>query len=109
MTDKQIVLSTAGSEDEARKIAQTLVQRQLAACVNVVPQIESVYRWQGKIESTREWLLLIKTSAARFPAIRATIQELHSYDLPECIAINIEQGSPEYLEWIGDSLTEETL
>jgi periplasmic divalent cation tolerance protein len=108
MTDKQIVLSTAGSEDEARKIARSLVERQLAACVNIIPQIESVYRWQGKIESSREWLLLIKTTASQFPAIRAAIQELHSYDLPECIAFNIEQGSPEYLEWIGDSLTEDT-
>ena len=107
MTDKQIVLSTAGSESEARKIAHGLVERQLAACVNIVPQIESIYRWQGKIESNREWLLLIKTTAAHFPAIRAAIQELHSYELPECIAINIEQGSPEYLEWIGDSLTED--
>jgi periplasmic divalent cation tolerance protein len=103
-TDKQIVLSTAGSGDEARKIARALVERGLAACVNIVPQIESIYRWQGKIEDSREWLLLIKTSAARFPAVRDAIRELHSYDLPECIAINIEDGSAEYLEWIESSL-----
>lgn len=108
MTDKQIVLCTAGSEDEARKIARSLVERQLAACVNIVSHVESVYRWQGKIESSHEWLLLIKTTAAQFPAIRAAIRELHSYELPECIALNIEQGSPEYLEWIGDSLTDGT-
>lgn len=104
MTDKRIVLSTAGSEDEARKIAQALVDRRLAACVNIVPQIESIYRWQGKVESSREWLLLIKTTAERFPAVRAAIQELHSYELPECIAITVEQGSADYLQWVDDSL-----
>jgi periplasmic divalent cation tolerance protein len=102
MTDKQVVLSTAGSEDEARKIAQHLVERQLAACVNIVPAIESVYRWQGKVESAREWLLLIKTTAEKFPVVRNAIAELHSYDLPECIAIGIEDGSAEYLQWLGE-------
>jgi len=104
MTDKRIVLSTAGSEEEARKIARTLVERQLAACVNIVPGVESVYRWQGKVESSREWLMLIKTSAGLFPAVRDAVQELHSYDLPECIAVNIEDGSTEYLDWLGESL-----
>jgi len=103
MTDKRIVLSTAGSEDEARKIARHLVDNQLAACVNIVPQIESIYRWQGKVESSTEWLLLIKTTAARFPAVRDALRELHSYDLPECLAISIEDGSADYLEWIGQS------
>ena len=106
MTDKRIVLCTAGSEDEARKIAHHLVERQLAACVNIVPQIESVYRWQGKIESSREWLLLIKTTAERFLAVRDAIRELHSYEVPECIAINIEEGSAEYLEWLTDSMND---
>src|SRR5579863_8581390 len=100
MTDKRIVLSTAGSEDEARKIAHYLVEHRLAACVNIVPQIESIYRWQGKIESSREWLLLIKSSSERFAAIRDAIGELHSYDLPECIALSIEEGSADYLQWI---------
>jgi len=104
MTDKQIVLSTAGSEEEARKIAHHLVERQLAACVNIVPHIESIYRWQGKMESSREWLLLIKTTAEKFPAVRDAIRELHSYDLPECVAVGIEDGSSEYLEWIGQSV-----
>jgi len=102
MTDKRIVLSTAGSEEEARKIAHELVERQLAACVNIVPQIESVYRWQGKIESSREWLLLIKTTAEQFEKVRDAIRELHSYDLPECIAVAIVDGSPEYLRWLAD-------
>jgi len=104
MTDKRIVLSTAGSEEEARKIARYLVERQLAACVNLVPRMESVYRWQGRIESSQEWLMLIKTSADQFPAVRDTLRELHSYELPECIAISIEDGSWEYLDWLGDSL-----
>ena|SRR5947209_2389753 len=104
MTDKRIVLSTAGSEEEAHKIAHDLVKRQLAACVNIVPQIESVYRWQGKMESSREWLLLIKTTAAMFEAVRDAIRELHSYDLPECICLDIEDGSAAYLQWIADSV-----
>jgi periplasmic divalent cation tolerance protein len=106
MTDKRIVLSTAGSEDEARRIAQHLVEHRLAACVNIVPQIESVYRWQGKMESSREWLLLIKTSSERFSAVRDAIHELHSYDLPECIVVNIENGSAEYLQWLESSVRE---
>jgi periplasmic divalent cation tolerance protein len=104
MTDKQIVLSTAGSEDEARQIARSLVERGHAACVNIVPGIESVYRWQGKIESSQEWLLLIKTTAARFEDVKRTIRELHSYDVPECIAISIIDGSAAYLNWIGESV-----
>ncbi len=104
MTDKRIVLSTAGSEEEARKIARQLVDRRLAACVNVVPQIESIYRWQGKVESSQEWLLIIKTTAAQFPGVRDAIGELHSYDVPECISVVIEDGSEEYLNWIVDSV-----
>lgn len=104
MTDKRIVLSTAGSEDEARKIARHLIEKQLAACVNIVPRVESIYRWQGKVESSAEWLLLIKTTAERFPAVRDAIRELHSYELPECVAISVEDGSTDYLQWIEDSL-----
>ena len=104
MTDKRIVLCTAGSEDEARKIARHLVEQRLAACVNIVPRVESIYRWQGKVESSGEWLLLIKTTAERFPEVRDAIRELHSYELPECIAISIEEGSPEYLRWLANSL-----
>jgi periplasmic divalent cation tolerance protein len=104
MTDKRIVLSTAGSEDEARRIAQQLVKHRLAACVNVIPQIESIYRWQGRVDSSQEWLLLIKTTAELFPQVRAAIKELHSYELPECISLNIEDGSEEYLQWMESSV-----
>jgi periplasmic divalent cation tolerance protein len=100
MTDKRIVLSTAGSEQEAHKIAHTLVKRRLAACVNIVPQVHSIYRWKGEIESAQEWLLLIKTRADKFPAVRDAIGELHSYEVPECIVLEIEDGSLPYLQWL---------
>jgi periplasmic divalent cation tolerance protein len=103
MTDKRIILSTAGSAEEARKIGHALVERKLAACVNVVPRIESIYRWQGKVESAEEWLLLIKTTVEKFPAVRDAIRELHSYELPECIMLRIEEGSADYLTWLGQS------
>ena len=108
MTDKRIVLSTAGSEDEARKIAPALVERRLAACVNIVGPIHSVYRWKGAVESAAEHLLVIKDStAAAFPRVRDAIRELHSYDLPECIMLPVEAGSEEYLTWIGESVNRE--
>ena len=105
MTDKRIVLTTAGSEEEARKIARHLVEQQVAACVNIVPQVASIYRWQGKVEEAREWLLIVKTTAAAFIRVRQAIAELHSYDVPECICLTIEDGSPNYLEWIGESVS----
>ncbi|SPE45113.1 Divalent-cation tolerance protein CutA [Candidatus Sulfotelmatobacter sp. SbA7] len=104
MTDKRLVLTTCGSLEEARSIAQTLVERQLAACVNIAPQIESVYRWQGEVETATEWLLVIKTTAEVFDRLRETLSELHTYELPECIAIAVEDGSAAYLEWIGQSV-----
>jgi periplasmic divalent cation tolerance protein len=104
MTDKRIVLTTAGSEEEARKIARALVESRIAACVNIVPQIASVYRWQSKVEEAREWLLVVKTTAAAFGQVREAIAELHSYELPECICLIIEDGSPNYLQWIAESV-----
>jgi periplasmic divalent cation tolerance protein len=104
MTDKKLVLSTCGSIDEARKLARALVEKQLAACVNIVPQIESVYYWKGKVETSTEYLLLIKTTAGAFDELRDVLTELHSYDVPECIEIAIEDGSAAYLAWIGESV-----
>jgi periplasmic divalent cation tolerance protein len=104
MTDARIVLTTAGSAEEARKLADALVDRRLAACVNIVPQIESVYRWQGKVERAAEWLLIIKTQASAFEGVRATIEALHSYDLPECVMLEISGGSSQYLNWLGESV-----
>lgn len=104
MTDKLLVLTTAGSENEAVQIAQNLVERKLAACVNVIPRVHSVYRWEGKVEQAEEYLLLIKTVKAREEQVRAAIRELHTYDLPECVAISIESGGAEYLKWWSDSV-----
>src|SRR5579864_2316547 len=104
MSNARIVLTTAGSQEEARKIACALVERRLAACVNIVPQIESVYRWQEKVETAMEWLLLIKTQADLFDRVRDAVKELHSYDLPECIMLEIAAGSQEYLNWIAESV-----
>lgn len=104
MTDKLLVLTTAGSEMEAQKIAQALVDRRLAACVNIVPRIQSIYRWQGNVEQTVEYLLLIKTVQAREEQVSAAIRELHSYELPEFITVSIEGGSAEYLKWLSDSV-----
>ena len=103
MTDARIVLTTAGSADEARSIAEALVERRLAACVNLVPQIESVYRWKGKVERATEWLLVIKTRASAFERLREAIQELHSYELPECLLLEVDAGGQEYLDWIAGS------
>jgi periplasmic divalent cation tolerance protein len=105
MTEARIVLTTAGSQEEARKIAHALVERKLAACVNIVPQVESVYRWQGKIEGATEWLLIIKTQVAAFERVRDAVRELHSYELPECLLLEISDGSPEYLAWIRENVT----
>lgn len=104
MTDKRIVLTTAGSEAEACKIAQALVERRLAACVNIVGPVHSVYRWKGAVESAPEHLLIIKTTAAVFPRVRDAIRELHSYELPECVMLPVEGGSEEYLKWIEQSI-----
>jgi len=104
MTDKRVVLTTCGSLEEARRIARQLVEQGLAACVNVVPQIESVYRWKGEVETATELLLVIKTVASAFEPLREAIRRLHTYDLPECVAFAIEEGSPAYLDWIANSV-----
>ena len=104
MTDAKIVLTTTGSQEEARKIARALVDRRLAACVNIIPQVESIYRWQGKVEDAHEWLLVIKTTGNAFERVRDAIRELHSYDLPECISFSVENGGSAYLDWISESV-----
>lgn len=104
MTDYRIVLTTAGSADEAERIATALVEAQLAACVNIVSPITSVYRWKGAVHKEREWLLLIKTRASAFETVSKKIREQHSYDLPECIQIPIEVGTAEYLNWIAENV-----
>jgi len=103
MTDKRILLSTAGDKQEAKDIAWALLERKQAACVNVCP-IDSVYRWKGEIEENPEFLLIIKTTADKFEAVAATVKELNTYKLPECVQLEVETGSAEYLAWISDSL-----
>ena len=103
MSNARIVLTTTGSQEEARRIAHALVERRLAACVNIVPQIESIYRWEGKVETSTECLLLIKTQADLFERVRDAVKELHSYDLPECVMLELAAGSKEYLDWITEN------
>jgi periplasmic divalent cation tolerance protein len=98
-----LVLSTAGSAGEAKKIAQALVERRLASCVNIVPQIQSVYRWKEQIETAEEWLLVIKTRSAAFERVRGAIKELHSYELPECVMLEIVEGDTAYLKWLAEN------
>jgi periplasmic divalent cation tolerance protein len=94
-----VVLVTAGSEAEAEKIARVLVENKLAACVSLSP-IRSIYSWQGEIRSDSEWQLVIKTDLAKFEDLKTKIQELHSYEVPEIIAIPIVAGSKAYLDWL---------
>ena len=104
MTDKTLVFTTAGSEENAKNIAETLVKLRLAACVNILPKLTSIYRWEEKIETAEEWLLIIKTTRKNFMAVRDAIKELHTYELPECISVAIEDGSEAYLKWIAESM-----
>ena len=102
--DLQIVLCTVPSRESAEQIASTLVAESLAACVNIVPDITSVYRWKGAIENATELLLIIKTGGAVFAALQNRITALHPYELPEVIAVPIRDGLPAYLDWIATSL-----
>ena len=100
-----VVLVTCGSRAEARRIARGIVTRRLAACANILEMpVHSIYRWKGKVEKAREFLLLIKTSVRRLPVLEAEIRRLHSYDVPEFIALPIVAGSARYLAWLGDSV-----
>jgi periplasmic divalent cation tolerance protein len=100
MTDKIVVLSTCASPNEAQLVARGLVEKRLAACVNVIPGIRSVYRWKDVIEEEEEVLLLIKTSRALLGELRDEIERLHSYEVPEVIALQVVDGSERYLAWI---------
>lgn len=98
--DYIIVLTTCNSSETASSIADTLVGKKLAACVNIVKGVESVYQWQGKIEHNNELLLIIKTHQSLFSQLEHAIQELHDYELPEIVAVPIETGEKNYLNWI---------
>jgi periplasmic divalent cation tolerance protein len=104
MTDVRVVLTTAGSTEEARRIAYELVERRLAACVNVVTKLDSIYLWKGKVQEAEEYLLVIKTTKDLFPRVRDAIKEMHSYEVPEVISLAVEDGTEEYFKWIDDSV-----
>lgn len=105
MNDARIVLSTTGSLEEAERIASALVEQRLAACVNLVPQIKSIYRWQDEIEEASEVLLIIKTTAPCLSALESTLRSLHTYSIPEFLVLNIDFGSPAYLHWLFESVS----
>lgn len=104
-----LAFCTFPEADAARRVAREMVSLQLAACGNVIPQIHSVYRWQGKIETADEALALFKLPATRYVEFEAKLRLLHPYDVPEIIACRIDQGLPEYLRWVVDSCTPENL
>ncbi|MGH9747028.1 MAG: divalent-cation tolerance protein CutA [Candidatus Acidiferrales bacterium] len=105
MTDKLVVLITCRSAKEAETIARALVEARLAACGNILQNpVASIYRWKGRIESANEVLLLIKTSRARFAKLQAAIKRLHSYEVPEIIALPVVAGSSAYLRWLSESV-----
>ena len=100
MSERLVVLITAGSRDEADKIANALVAEMLAACVNVLPGVTSVYRWEGEVQRDQEWLLVAKSTRQVLDDLVRCVQALHSYDLPEVIALPVVGGSEAYLRWV---------
>jgi periplasmic divalent cation tolerance protein len=104
MTDKIVVLSACDSEAQAAQVARGLVDKRLAACVNIIPGARSIYRWKGAIEDSPEWLLVIKSRRGLFPALREEIQKLHTYEVPEAIAMPVVEGSESYLAWLDREL-----
>jgi periplasmic divalent cation tolerance protein len=103
MSEPIVVLVTCGSEEEAIKIAHALVENHLAACVNLVSPIRSIYRWEGKIWDEIEWLLIIKTQRQKFEELEKKVKSLHSYSVPEIIGLPIVEGSSSYLNWIKEN------
>lgn len=104
MTDKVMVVVTCASAKEAAKIGKTLVEKRLAACVNISSPIRSFYRWEGKVCDNKEYMLFIKTARERFAQLRGEVERLHSYHVPEVICLPIVDGAPNYLNWITDSV-----
>jgi periplasmic divalent cation tolerance protein len=104
MTDKIVILCTCSTEIEAVKLARMLLDQRLAACVSIVPQVRSYYRWQGAIESSEEWMLVVKSARALFEPLSAALQKAHSYEIPEIIALPVVEGAPDYLNWLDTNL-----
>jgi periplasmic divalent cation tolerance protein len=104
--ETMVVLTTCGNDEDAGALARTLVERRLAACVNAVSHVASTYRWNSAVQQDRETLLIIKTTAPRLAAVEKTIREQSKYELPEFIALPVQAGSSEYLEWVRESVSE---
>lgn len=104
MEPYRIVITTVASTEEAKRIAQALLEERLAACINIVGGMSSVYRWKAAIEEAQEILLLIKTRVEKLEALEAAIHRLHSYDVPEFVVLKIDAGSMAYLKWVDESL-----
>jgi periplasmic divalent cation tolerance protein len=104
MTEKIVILSTCGSEDDAVKVGRALVEARVAACVNIVPKIRSIYRWKGELQDDTEWLLVIKSSRSLFERLKTELRKVHSYEVPEVLAIPVVDGSQEYLDWMDREL-----
>jgi len=102
----RIVMTTVASPEEAERLGRTLVEERLVACATLIPAVQSIYRWQGQIETSQEILLLLKTAADRLPALEARLHELHTYQTPEFVVLAIESGSHPYLAWLEASLRE---
>ncbi len=102
MSEALVVLVTCGSEEEASKLAYSLVEERLAACVNIVSPIRSIYRWEGRIWNEKEWLLIIKTQEERFEELEQKVKSLHSYSVPEIVALRIAEGFCPYLKWLAE-------
>ncbi|HTW78965.1 MAG TPA: divalent-cation tolerance protein CutA [Terracidiphilus sp.] len=100
----RIAITTVPGPDEAASLARALVDERLAACATLIPAVRSIYRWQGEVESSTETLLLIKTAADKLPALEARLHELHSYQVPEFLVLEVESGSHAYLDWLFASL-----
>lgn len=106
MTDKIVVLSNCDSQEQASYVARHLVEERVAACVNIVPGVRSIYRWKGKLEDSAEWLLVIKSRRDLLPRLKEELKKVHSYEVPEVIVLQVIDGSEEYIAWLDASLAQ---
>ena len=108
MTDKIVIFSSCASVEEAEKVARGLVEKRLAACVTLIPGARSIYRWKGEVEDAAEYVLLIKSSRGLFEQLREELAAVHSYEVPEILAVPVVAGSREYIDWIDKELKDTT-
>ncbi len=108
MPEHLVAITTLGDSDQAVRLARALLEMRLVACINIVPGVRSLYRWEGEIADEREQILVMKTRADRYRELEAAVSELHPYDCPELIAFRVEKGAPSYLSWIDDCLSSDS-